>query len=54
VEFYVRDGRLVRVLPEWDFPPFPLYAVFPGRRLMPARTRAFIDALAAKFTTPYR
>jgi len=27
----------------------PLSAVFPGRRLMPARTRAFIDALVDKF-----
>ena len=25
-------------------------AVFPGRRLMPAHTRAFVDALVAKFT----
>ena len=28
------------------------WAVFPGRRLMPARTRVFLDALAAKFTGP--
>ena len=29
-----------------------LWAVFPGRRLMPARTRVFLDALAAKFSGP--
>jgi len=26
------------------------WAVFPGRRLMPMRTRVFLDALAAKFS----
>jgi len=46
---YVNAGQLVRVLPEWEAKPAPLWAVFPGRRLMPARTRAFIDALIAKF-----
>lgn len=49
VEQYVKAGQLVRVLPEWSLPRTPLWAVFPGRKLMPARTRVFIDALAAKF-----
>ncbi|MEK8031024.1 LysR family transcriptional regulator [Ideonella sp. DXS29W] len=44
---YVRSGELVRVLPEWRSTPAPAWAVFPERRLMPAKTRAFIDALAA-------
>jgi DNA-binding transcriptional LysR family regulator len=48
-ESYVKAGQLVRVLPEWEIQSVPLWAVFPGRRLMPARTRAFIDALVAKF-----
>ena len=48
-ESYVNAGQLVRVLPEWEIQPVPLSAVFPGRRLMPARTRAFIDALVDKF-----
>ena len=48
-ESYVKAGQLVRVLPEWEIQPVPLSAVFPGRRLMPARTRAFIDALVDKF-----
>jgi len=51
VESYAQSAKLMRVLPDWDFPTFPLYAVFPGRRLMPARTRAFIEALATKFAT---
>lgn len=43
---YVHAGELVRVLPEWRSTPAPAWAVFPERRLMPAKTRAFIDALA--------
>jgi DNA-binding transcriptional LysR family regulator len=42
---YVKSGSLVQVLPAWYFAPAPMWAVFPGRRLMPARTRVFIDAL---------
>jgi DNA-binding transcriptional LysR family regulator len=41
----VDAGRLVQVLPEWEMPATRFWAVFPGGRLMPARTRAFIDAL---------
>jgi DNA-binding transcriptional LysR family regulator len=43
----VRAGELVRLLPEWRSTPAPAWAVFPERRLMPAKTRAFIEALAA-------
>jgi DNA-binding transcriptional LysR family regulator len=42
---YMEKGELVRVLPEWSFPQVTAWAVFPGRRLMPAKTRVFIDAL---------
>ena len=48
-EPYVRSGQLARVLPEWEVPPVTLWAVFPGRRLMPAKTRTFLDALKARF-----
>ncbi len=49
---YLQRGELVQVLPDWELPPVPAWAVFPGRRLMPARTRAFIDAAAAHFSGP--
>ena len=49
---YLERGELVQVLPDWRLPPVSAWAVFPGRRLMPARTRVFLDALAAKFTGP--
>jgi len=41
----VRNGRLRRVLPDWHLPSHSAWAVFPGRRLMPAKTRAFLDML---------
>jgi DNA-binding transcriptional LysR family regulator len=47
---HLERGKLVQVLADWHSPPVPAWAVFPGRRLMPARTRAFLDALSAKFT----
>jgi DNA-binding transcriptional LysR family regulator len=47
---YLETGKLVQVLPDWHSPPVPAWAVFPGRRLMPARTRVFLDALATKFS----
>lgn len=42
---YLKTGELVRVLPEWDLPLASGWAVFPGRRLMPAKTRAFLDMM---------
>lgn len=44
---FVRRGELVRVLPEWCLPAATGWAVFPGRRLMPAKTRAFLEMLVA-------
>jgi DNA-binding transcriptional LysR family regulator len=49
---YLQRGELVEVLPDWRLPPVGAWAVFPGRRLMPARTRVFLDALATRFTGP--
>ncbi len=42
---YVKTGELVRVLPDWSMPSMTGWAVFPGRRLMPAKTRAFLDLM---------
>lgn len=42
---YVEKGELVRVLPEWELPPNTGWAVFSGRRLMAAKTRAFLDLM---------
>ena len=46
---YVRSKQLVRLLPDWQHAPVPISAVLPGRKLMPARARVFIDALVGYF-----
>lgn len=51
-EAHVKSGELVPLLVDWYPPSAPAWAVFPGRRLMPARTRVFLDALQAEFTGP--
>ncbi len=51
-EPYVRSGELMPLLLEWSLPSVVAWAVFPGRRLMPARTRVFLDALIAEFSGP--
>ena len=52
-EFVVRDdiaeGRLVSVLEEFVPRDAGIYAVFPHRRHLPARTRVFVDFLATWF-----
>ena len=45
----LRDGRLVRVLPDWHGGSLQLYAAMPTRKHVPARTRAFIDFLVEIF-----
>jgi DNA-binding transcriptional LysR family regulator len=36
---------------DWCLPANTAWAVFPGRRLMPAKTRAFLDMLQAALGT---
>ena len=43
---FVEKAEPLRVLPEWDLPSVTAWAVFPGRRLMPAKTHAFFDMMA--------
>lgn len=44
-------GRLRRLLPDWHLPGSSCWAVFPERRLMPLRTRVFLEAMAAVLDT---
>lgn len=44
-EKWVAQGLLQRVLPQWTLPTVTIWCVTPGRRLLPARTLAFIDML---------
>ncbi len=42
---WVEQGLLQRVLPDWSLPTVTIWCVTPGRRLLPARTSAFIEML---------
>lgn len=46
-------GRLVTLLPQWESPNLPVYAVFPSRRGLLPSIRALIDHLAGD-CQPYR
>ena len=46
----LRKGRLVTVLEGYEAPSSPIYAVYPSRRFLPAKMRAFVDFLAERFT----
>jgi DNA-binding transcriptional LysR family regulator len=41
----VARGELVRLLPDWTCEPLRIYALLPGRRLVPSKVRVFLDAL---------
>jgi DNA-binding transcriptional LysR family regulator len=39
------EGRLVRLLPEWEASPLPVYLVYPYARFYPAKLRRFIETM---------
>jgi len=39
----LRAGRLQAVLESFELPPLPVHVVYPHSRLLPARTRVFVD-----------
>lgn len=43
------DGTVQPVLTDWTLPPVELWAVFPSGRRVPARVRAFVDFVSARF-----
>jgi len=46
----LREGRLIRVLPEYEDNGSDIYAAYSARRNMPPKVRAFIDHLIAEFS----
>lgn len=46
---HLEAGRLVRVLPQWHWDDGPISLYFPGQRLLPAKTRVFIDFVVEQF-----
>lgn len=47
---HVAQGRLELVLEDFEPPPRPVSVIYPNARLLPARTRAFIDWMKSEFT----
>jgi DNA-binding transcriptional LysR family regulator len=43
------DGRLVRILPDWYAETGPLFLYYSSRRLLPAKTRVFVDFVVERF-----
>jgi DNA-binding transcriptional LysR family regulator len=40
---FLEQGTLIRLLPEWDCGSIPIHAVTPGRKNVPAKSRAIIE-----------
>ena len=49
IERYLRSGRLVRVLENWQTPPADIYAISPQRHQTSARVSAFVQFLCKEF-----
>jgi DNA-binding transcriptional LysR family regulator len=45
----LRAGRLVPLLQDFEPTPVPIYAVYPSRKHLSAKVRAFVDFLVARF-----
>jgi hypothetical protein len=48
----VRAGRLTPILRRFEPPPLNIYVVYPSRRHLSAKVRAFADFLVERFATP--
>jgi len=46
---YLRSGRLVLLLEDWDAPPADIYILFPTRSHLQAKTRAMVDFMLEAF-----
>ncbi len=48
---YLESGQLVRLLPEWYTEHSVISLYFAAKKLMPAKTRVFVDFIVEKFRT---
>lgn len=46
---YLKSGRLVQVLPQWETPDADIYAVYREQLQLSTRVRAFVDFIAESF-----
>jgi len=49
----VREGRLVELLPQYQFDNLGIYVVYPSRRQLPLKVRAMIDYLSQTMRKAY-
>lgn len=49
IDPYLKSGALELVLPDWQYPPHPVHAVYPSNRFIPLKVRRFVDMLQAFF-----
>jgi DNA-binding transcriptional LysR family regulator len=49
IRTHLREGGLVRLLPQWRGQRYMLYAILPSHRFVPARVRALVEFLDARF-----
>jgi DNA-binding transcriptional LysR family regulator len=46
IENYITSNQMTLLFPEWPDKRFPLYAYYPSRHHLPAKTRALLDFVA--------
>ena len=46
---HIASGELIRLLPGWYSDAGPLSLYYPSRRMLPAKTRVFVDFVAERF-----
>jgi len=46
---HLRSGELVRLLPGWYSDAGPLSLYYPSRKMLPAKTRVFVDFVVERF-----
>src|SRR5947207_4967498 len=49
IDRYLKNGRLVQVLPQYFTPDADIHAVYPQRHQLAARVRSFVDFVALSF-----
>jgi DNA-binding transcriptional LysR family regulator len=50
----IRKKQLVNLFPDWTGERFPLYALYPSRRFLPAKLHAFLDFCSASIASSAR
>jgi LysR family transcriptional regulator, transcriptional activator for dmlA len=49
IDRYLKNGRLVQLMPQYHTPDADIHAVYPQRHQLAARVRAFVDFVALSF-----